>query len=126
MIIYCIFIMTYKSDNITMINIRLLIFFLLIVGFSSAQPPPVCFGNNNTGAGGVIGNSRFASGYAGEDIYLGFVHNADDNPEFNDVFILYIATSAPGRNILDQTVNDADDPYRIAITNSNVNGFIAC
>lgn len=43
--------------------------------------------------------------------------------EFNDVLVLYLATGAAGRAVIDNSVDDSADGYRIAITNSNLNGF---
>lgn len=95
----------------------------LSVGFSQNRvPPPPCYANNNTGAGGVIGNGYWLNNSTGSDISLNFyIHQAE--ALFNDVLVMYIATSVSGRTILDETVDDAADGYRTAITNSNAYGF---
>lgn len=95
-------------------------FLTFSMGFSQNRiPPPLpCFGNNNTGAGGVIGNGWFYHSYNG-GIQFQFTTQGD----FNDVLVIYLHTNASGRNIIDQTVDDAADPYRTAITNSNAYGF---
>ncbi len=94
----------------------------LNVGFSQNRiPPPPCNANGNTGAGGVIGNGIFLT-HNENDINIGFSSQMEE-VLFNDVFVMYIATSVPGRNVLDETVDDAADGYRTAITNSNAYGF---
>lgn len=98
--------------------------FLLIlsIGFSQNRvPPPPCDANDNSGAGGVIGNGIFLS-YTETNINLAFSAQ-QSQVLFNDVLVMYIATSAPGRNVLDETVDDAADGYRTAITNSDAYGF---
>jgi hypothetical protein len=108
------------------VKLSILFFLFFTVKFLYSQeriPPPPCYGNQNTGAGGTIGRSYFLNGYSGDVIEFGFGNYLLEELNFNDVFVIYIATDAPGRNILDQTVDDADDPYRIAITNSNTYGF---
>ena len=105
------------------LSILFIVLFSVNSIYAQAIPPPPCHGNQNTGAGGTIGRSYFVSPYSGDNINLGFGNYLLEELNFNDVFVIYIATDAPGRNILDQTVDDANDPYRIAITNSNVSGF---
>lgn len=86
-------------------------------------PPPPCFANGNIGAGGVIGNGYFYKDIGDDNVVINFNLNPDPGIEFNDVLVIYIATNVPGRNIIDHTVDDSNDPYRIAITNSNISGF---
>jgi hypothetical protein len=106
------------------LSILLIGIFTLSSLFSQERiPPPPCYANGNTGAGGVVGNGSFLNFYEGESINLGFGSGNGPVVEFNDVLVFYIATSAPGRNILDNTVDDSNDPYRIAISNSNIYGF---
>ena len=104
--------------------ITTLVFLLtLSIGFSQNRvPPPPCDANNNTGAGGVIGNGYWLNNSTGSDISLNFSNSQTEAP-FNDVLVMYIATSVSGRTILDETVDDAADGYRTAITNSNAYGF---
>jgi hypothetical protein len=108
-----------------MANLRALTICLLIFKSGFAQnriPPPPCYANDNTGAGGVVGNGYFLKGYSEDFINFSF-HLQQEGGDFNDVLVIYIATESPGRNIIDQTVDDANDPYRTAITNSNAYGF---
>ncbi|NND52930.1 MAG: hypothetical protein HKN54_11035, partial [Flavobacteriaceae bacterium] len=90
----------------------------------NGPPPPPCYANGNVGAGGVVGTGHYFSGYNGSMINFSFKLGTDmAGVEFNDVLVLYLATGHPGRSVIDNTVDDSADGYRIAITNSNVNGF---
>ena len=109
-------------------KIRIFIIIILTWGSISSQnsriPPPPCYANDNTGAGGVIGNGGYLGGYDGTTLQFGFSLGTDvEGVEFNDVFVLYIATGATGRSVIDNTVDDDADSYRIAITNSNAYGY---
>lgn len=104
-------------------HITTVVFLLtLSIGLSQNRvPPPPCYANDNSGAGGVIGQGIFL--HSNEtNINLSFGAQ-QSQVLFNDVLVMYIATSAPGRNILDETVDDTADDYRTAITNSDAYGF---
>jgi len=108
------------------VKIRLLFVFLLLISSSIAQNriPPVCFANQNDGAGGVIGHGKYLGSFDGSSINFSFtIPTLILNVEFNDVLVLYIANGSPGRSSIDSSVDDSADAYRIAVTNSNVNGF---
>jgi len=105
-------------------KLRFILFLIFVAGSVYSQnrvPPPPCYANNNTGAGGVIGNGGFLHSYDAGVIEIRF--STDENVNFNDILVIYLATDIPGRNSIDSTVDDSTDPYRIAISNSNVSGF---
>ncbi|MCB0461718.1 MAG: hypothetical protein R2816_01900 [Flavobacteriaceae bacterium] len=107
--------------KINLYIISIVFFMVSSINSQEKLPPPPCYANYNTGASGVIGNGHFLKTYSGDDITMHFSNGYE--VEFNDVLVFYIATSAPGRNTIDQTVDDSYDPYRIAITNSNAYGY---
>ncbi|MBT8324500.1 MAG: hypothetical protein KJO96_04310 [Winogradskyella sp.] len=106
--------------------LRIICFFLIVFTAQSQDriPPPPCYANNNTGAGGFIGNGEFlhSRDNNGEVIHFSFSAGQEE-ASFNDVFVIYLSTGAEGRSVIDNSIDDADDAHRIAITNSNVNGF---
>lgn len=92
--------------------------------YSQHRIPPPCLPNHNEGAGGIIGHSNYIGHYDGSSINFSFsLPTIILNVEFNDVFVLYIVNGSPGRTSIDSSVDDSADAYRIAVTNSNVNGF---
>lgn len=83
-------------------------------------PPPPCYANENLGFGGAVGEGHILfSGDGINPITFGMYTGSN---EMNDILVLYMDTGAPGRNIIDVTVDDSADDYRIAISNSNVYG----
>lgn len=114
-----------QSHLVTRKKSNIIILMLLTSCFIFSQnkiPPPPCYANDNTGAGGLIGNGHFLNGLDEDVLNLHF-YTPTEGGNFDAVLVLYIDTGAPGRTSLDQAVDDADDPYRIAITNSNAFGF---
>lgn len=103
-------------------NIIIIAFLLTLSnGFSQNRiPPPPCYANHNTGAGGIIGNGYFLNPYSEDQDNQQFLFYGGD---INHVLVIYIATSAPGRNIIDNSIDDATNAHTIAITNSNAYGF---
>lgn len=94
------------------------------ISFCQERIPPPCLPNQNTGADGIIGQSSYIGSFTEGVINFSFsLPTMINNSEFNDVFVLYISNGNPGRINIDSSVDDAQDVYRIAITNSNVNGF---
>ncbi|NNL32292.1 MAG: hypothetical protein HKO80_03700 [Flavobacteriaceae bacterium] len=109
---------TRRKSNITILALLTSCF----VFSQNRIPPPPCYANDNTGAGGVIGNGHFLH-FDDEDFLNLHFYSPTDGGNFDAVLVIYMDTGGPGRTILDQTVDDSDDPYRIAITNSNAFGF---
>lgn len=103
------------------LTVIVLLFFEYGMGQVRMPPPPPCYANDNTGVGGVVGNGHFLHSYYDDRIVFHF--SAPGTAGFNDILVLYIATNAPGRNIIDASVDDAASAHRIAITNSDINGF---
>jgi len=106
----------------------IIIVLVLLASFSiSSQniiPPPPCYANGNSGFGGAVGEGHILFyGDGINPIIFGMYTGSND---INDILVLYIDTGAPGRNVIDETVDDNADDYRIAITNSNMydNGSI--
>lgn len=105
-------------------TLKFLALSLFSIATLSAQPPPPCYANNNTGAGGVIGNGHYLSSYSDSTINFSFKLGTDnEGVEFNDILVLYLATGVNGRSLIDGSVDDFADPYRIAISNSNINNL---
>ena len=104
-------------------SFRLLLFLLLTsFGFSQDRiPPPPCYANDNMGAGGVIGNGHFLHSFSETTFEFHFAVYSTEG--LNDILVIYLDTGAPGRNIIDNTIDDAGDAYRVAITNSDVSGL---
>lgn len=82
-------------------------------------PPPPCYANGNSGFGGAVGEGHIL--FYGDGVNPVSFGMYTGSNEINDILVLYIDNGAPGRNIIDDTVDDSADDHRIAITNSDVN-----
>ncbi|OUR98130.1 hypothetical protein A9Q86_13805 [Flavobacteriales bacterium 33_180_T64] len=84
-------------------------------------PPPPCNANGNSGFGGAVGEGHIL--FSGDGVNpINFAMSTSAN-DMNDILVLYIDTGEPGRNEIDTTIDDNADDHRIAISNSNVNGY---
>jgi hypothetical protein len=83
-------------------------------------PPPPCYPNGNSGFGGAIGEGLLLKSWDSSTFEF---HMSTNNTEINDILVLYFDTGAPGRNVIDETIDDSADDHRTAITNSNAFGF---
>lgn len=90
------------------------------LGVDSSVPPPPCYANGNVGFGGAVGEGHFLTTDPNTIVYF---HMSTSSNPMNDILVLYIDTGAPGRNVIDQSIDDSADAHRIAITNSNAFGF---
>lgn len=97
--------------------------FVIQGGAQSGQaiPPPPCNANDNSGFGGAVGLNRFLR--AGDENTIALNMSLYYGGDFNDIFVLYIANGSPGRSIINNSTDDDDDAYRIAITNSDAYGY---
>lgn len=87
---------------------------------NSQIPPPPCYANDNNGFGGAVGEGLFLSSDPNDIVWFGMSTNGN---EMNDILVLYIDTGAPGRNVIDLSVDDNVDSHRRAITNSDDFGY---
>ena len=88
---------------------------LTILSFSVGYGQVSYIGNGNTGFGDVLGSSSLQFSDNGTTITGVFTKGAGD---FNDAMVIYIDTGDPGRNVIDNSVNDQDDPLRRAISSA--------
>ena len=107
------------------ILVILICLFAIQVGAQSAQfvPPPIWEGNNNTGFGGAVGESYMVIQPNNSSSTIEFGFSKPEGDFFDDVFVLYLDIGSTGRNIIDSSVDDDLDEYRIAISNSNSFGY---
>jgi hypothetical protein len=107
-------------------TVKKLSFLLLLTClFAFIVPPPLYIANNNSGFGGAVGYSSLSIEDEGGLIGLSLnsLSRGITPEDFNDVFVMYIDTGAPGRSAIDATVDDDADGLRKAISNSNSDGF---
>jgi hypothetical protein len=109
-----------KTHNLVSVKVIILILGLFTFGHIYSQPPPPCYANGNSGFGGAVGEGHILfTGEFSNPIIFGMSTSSNI---MNDILVLYIDTGAPGRNIIDGTVDDNADDHRVAISNSNAYG----
>ena len=87
---------------------------------SSKIPPPPCYANGNSGFGGSVGEGLILSSDPNDIVEFNMSTNGN---EMNDILVFYIDTGAPGRNVIDLSIDDSLDSHRVAISNSNISDF---
>ncbi|WP_103052882.1 hypothetical protein [Hanstruepera neustonica] len=100
-----------------------LLIFATMQVYSQVPPPPPCLANGNNGFGGAVGEGVFSSATGNTNPIVFGMQVHPDSGSMDDILVFYIDTGAPGRNAIDNTVDDNGDVYRIAITNSDSFGF---
>lgn len=102
-------------------NKKLLFSFSLLFCFFPLFSQVTFNGNGNSGFGGTIGESTLQINDDGTTITFTLTKGLNDT--FSNALVLYLDTTAGGRNAIDSNVNDNADGLRTAISNGDSSGF---